>query len=268
VHLSFHLVIVWFYDTASNDEITVGLGDRREQAAVWHCVATVCVKRHTERHDDTRPKKGCYPSGFRTLRLTLVRWGPRDFTESGLTETVNGDETSVHGSGILWCDAVSLDECLSTFRTVVMPSSSGSTIHVTHEDVHITTLRNVGKYTASHSRRPESLATPLWEPACMSVLDVLQVSLHCVLAEWQQAQVLFVCLDVRFLLMWPQCHNKVAGQYTQMSCHYRDCTHVQSNIVLCTEQYLGNKNFSLNVVDNSLINFCSSLLSLAAGGWW
>ena len=214
-------------------------------------------------------KKVCYPSGFRTVRLTLLRWGPRYFTESRFWETVNGDGSSVHGSGILWCDAVSLGECLSTFRTVVIPSSSGSTIHVTHEHADITTLRNVGKYTASHSRRPESLTTPLWEPVYMSVLDVLQVSVHCVLAEWQQGKFLFVCLDVRFLLMWPQLHNEVAGQYTQMSlCHYRECTHVQSNIVLCTQQYLGNVNFALNMVDNSLVNFCSSLLSLAAGGWW
>jgi hypothetical protein len=80
---------------------------------------------------------------------------------------------------------------------------------------------------------------------------------------------LFVCLDVRVLLCDSHCHNDVAGQYTQISlCHYRDCTHVQSNTVLCTQQYLGNVNFAQYLVDSSLINFCSSLLSLAAGGWW
>jgi len=53
-----------------------------------------------------------------------------------------------------------------------------------------------------------------------------------------------------------QCHNKVAGQYIQISlCQYTDCTHGQSDAVLCTQQYLGNVNCALKVVDNSLNNF-------------
>ena len=53
----------------------------RASCSVILCYHCVCEEAHREiRVTMLVLKKGCYPSGFRTVRLTLLRWGPRDFT--------------------------------------------------------------------------------------------------------------------------------------------------------------------------------------------
>ena len=151
----------------------------------------------------------------------------------------------VQDSGFLASDAVSLDGWFPTFRTIVMPSSSASTVEVTLEDVDITTLQNVGNHSPSDTTsHPEHLN--LQQHRCDNLISRTNVTawglcwIHCLtLALYvacsqndRRGELFWRQISARFLLMWPttnhQCHSKVTGTvYTGWpKCHYRDCTHV------------------------------------------
>ena len=176
---------------------------KRASCSVPLCCHCVCEEAHKEMHM-TIPvlKKGCYLSGFRTLRLTLLGWGPHSFTEPRFTETVNGDDSYVHGSGILWCDVISLDECLSTFRTVVIPSSSGPTIHVTHEDVDITTLRKWREIHGVTFQKTRILSNNAVR-TCLHIFVGCLAGVCTLCVGIMTPGSIFVCLDFRFLPVWP-----------------------------------------------------------------
>jgi hypothetical protein len=117
-------------------------------------------------------------------RLGFEPSASHSYVEDRFMEIVNGDDTFVHGSGILRCGALSLDECLSTFRTVLISSPSASTIYVTLEDVDITMRRKrreiLIQWHDVTSQNTIILSNTAVRDWLTSVLDVMHVCTLCV----------------------------------------------------------------------------------------
>jgi len=230
------------------------------------CCQCVCEQAHREiwRHSSFR--KAATRLGFEpctslfTLRAALFRWIPLYGNCKWWWQFC-----SWFGSSVMWrCIArwvpVGVSSGCSTFIfRVNNPRDSWRCIHY-----DASKRREIHGVTLQKTRILSNTAVRTCLHGCVGCLAGV-----CTLYVGRMtAGSIFVCLFVR-LFVWAsdsclsdlQCH-KVAGQYIQMSlCQYRDCTHVQSNTVLCTQQYLGNVNFGLNMVDNSLNNFCNCC-------WW
>jgi len=169
---------------------------RQERAgcSVTLCCHCVCDEAHRDMWRYSSFRKAATGLGFEpctplfTLRTALFHWIPLYGSCKWWWHFCSWFGSSVMWRSIArWVLVGVSNSCNSFIFRVNNPRDSWRCRHYDaskRREIHGVTLQKTQILSSTAVR------------TCFHVLDVLQVSVHCVLAEWQQGQFLFVCLFV------------------------------------------------------------------------